>query len=125
NSNLGLYAGSSTNEFLTVTSAGNVQVATLTASSLVMSDSNRNLASVVLGTGLSLSGRTLNATNAFTGSGTNGQVAYWTSASNITSAADLLNNGSVVGINATSASYSLTVQGAPGVAPLNVTSSSG
>jgi len=116
--------GSGTN-LINIDSQGNLNVATLTASSLVMSDASKNLQSVTLGTGLSFSGTTLNASNSFTGSGTNGQVAYFTSGSNITSAADFLNNGTVVGVNASSATVSLNVQGTTTLDPFNVASSTG
>lgn len=109
---------------LFVDTLGNLNVATLTASSLVMSDTAKNLASVTLGTGLSLSGRTLNASNSFTGSGTNGFVTRWTSSSNL-STGILLDNASVAGVNATSASYTFNVQGGAGVSPFNVSSSTG
>ena len=104
---------------------GNLNDATLTASSLVMSDANKNLQSVTLGSGLSFSGSTLNASNAFTGSGTNGYVAYWTSASAMASAASLLNNGTVAGVNATSSTVSLLVQGTTTLNPFQVNTSTG
>ena len=66
---------------------------------------------ITAGTGLSWSTNTLNASNAFTGSGTNGQSAYWTSSTGLTSASITLNNGAVVGVNATSSTINLLVQG--------------
>jgi hypothetical protein len=56
--------------------------------------------------------------------GTNGYVARWTSASALTSGT-VLDNGTVAGINATSSSYTFNIQGAAGLSPLNVASSSG
>lgn len=52
---------------VTFTSGGNVTVATLTASSLLMSDANKNLQSVTLGTNLTLTGTTLNASGSGSG----------------------------------------------------------
>ena len=113
-------------EKMRISSIGNVNIATLTASSLVMSDVAKNLQSVILGTGLSFSGNTLNAAGAgHTGSGVNGQVAYWTSATNITSAADFLNNGTVVGVNATSSTVNFLVQGTGSNIPFQVNTSTG
>ncbi len=112
---------------MTISNQGNINIATLTTSSLVKTDANNNLQSTVLGTGLSFSGTTLNASNAFTGTGINGQNAYWTSSTALTSSSDLLNNGTVVGINATSSNVALFIQGISGSASstLIVASSSG
>ena len=74
---------------------------------------------------MSWSGNTLNASNAFTGSGTNGQVAYWNSATGLTSSSALLNNGTVVGVNATSSTINLLVQGTGSNIPFQVNSSTG
>jgi hypothetical protein len=121
---------------------GNVNVATGTANDLMAFDANKNItvyggasncASGQAVYGISATGATtcgangLQAalTNPVTGTGTNGQVAYYTGATSLTSGADLLNNGTIVGINASSSSYSLNVQGATNVNPFNVASSSG
>lgn len=65
-------------------------------------------------------------TNPVTGTGVNGQAAYWSSASAITSGAALLTNGTVVGVNATTSGVALTVKGISGNnAALLVSSSSG
>ena len=58
-------------------------------------------------------------------SGTNGQVAYFTSGSNVASASDFLNNGTVAGVNASSSTVSFNVQGSGTLNPFNVASSSG
>lgn len=63
---------------LKVTGLGNVNIATITASSLVMTDASKNLAPVTLGTNLSFSGNTLNAS----GSGGSGNSA-WTIGSSL------------------------------------------
>lgn len=56
---------------------GNVNIPTATASSLLMTDANKNAQSVVLGTNLSFSGNTLNATGGSgTASGTAGSVQF-------------------------------------------------
>lgn len=59
------------------------------------------------------------------GTGTNGRSAYWTDAYNLTSSASLLNNGTVVGVNATSSTVNLLVQGTGILNPFRVTSSTG
>ena len=59
-----------------------------------------------------------------TGSGTNGYVTRWTAA-NTVSTGILLDNGTVAGVNATSSSISLNVQGTTTLDPFNVASSSG
>ena len=97
----------------------------LTASTTQWSDfynapSNR----ITAGTGLSWSGNTLNSANAFTGSGTNGYLARWSSASAL-STGILLDSGTYAGVNATSSSYTFNIQGSSGVNPLNVASSTG
>ncbi len=76
------------------------------------------------GTGLSWSGNTLNAANAFTGSGTNGYVARWASSTGLTTGI-LVDNGTVAGVNATSSDYTFNIQGSSGVNPFNVASSTG
>lgn len=60
-----------------------------------------------------------------TGSGTNGQIPYFTSSVNLTSGSNLLDNGTVVGINATSSTVSFNIQGSGSLNPFNVASSSG
>ncbi|MBI5530484.1 MAG: helix-turn-helix domain-containing protein, partial [Candidatus Doudnabacteria bacterium] len=80
---------------------------------------------ITAGTGLAWSGNTLNASNAFTGSGINGQVAYWNSATGLTSSSALLHNGTVVGVNATSSNINLLVQGTGSNTPFQVNSSTG
>ena len=79
---------------------------------------------ITSGTGLSWSGNTLNASNAFTGSGTNGQSAYWTSATG-NFRFFTLNNGTVVGVNATSSTVNLLVQGTGSNIPFQVNTSTG
>ncbi len=64
-------------------------------------------------------------TNPDTGTGTNGQVAYFTGATALSSASALLNNGTVIGVNASSSSYSLNVQAGVNTNPFNISSSSG
>ena len=59
-----------------------------------------------------------------TGSGINGYVTRWTSSTGV-STGILLDNGTVSGVNATSSSYTLNVQGNSGIAPFNVASSTG
>ena len=114
--------GTATGIGLTVTSSGSVHTFTPTVSSgynIPLSASttewsgfyNTPSTRITAGTGLSWSTNTLNASNAFTGSGTNGQSAYWTSSTGLTSASSLLNNGAVVGVNATSSTINLLVQG--------------
>ncbi len=68
---------------------------------------------------------TLGFVSASSLSGTNGQVAYFTSGSNITSASDLLNNGTVAGINATSSTINFLIQGTGSNIPFQVNSSTG
>ncbi|HVY68164.1 MAG TPA: hypothetical protein VHA30_04705, partial [Patescibacteria group bacterium] len=75
-------------------------------------------------TGLSWAGNTLNASNAFTGSGSNGYVTRWTGSSALGSGI-LLDNGTVAGVNATSSSYTFNLQADSGVSPFNIASSSG
>lgn len=79
---------------------------------------------IAAGTGLSWSGSTLNASNAFTGSGAGGYVARWASSTGLTSGS-LLDNGASVGVNATSSSYTFNIQGSPAVDPFNIASSTG
>jgi hypothetical protein len=79
---------------------------------------------ITAGTGLSWSGNTLNASNTFTGSGTTGKVAIWSSPTSLTSGL-LIDNGTVAGVNATSSSYTFNIQGSSNVNPLNISSSSG
>jgi len=62
--------------------------------------------------------------NASLTGGTNGYVARWTSASNL-STGKLLDDGTVAGVNATSSSYTFNVQGSAGTSPFNVASSTG
>jgi len=76
------------------------------------------------GTGLSWSGNTLNASNAFIGSGTNGYVARWASSTGLITGI-LVDNGTVAGVNATSSDYTFNIQGSSGVNPFNVASSTG
>lgn len=59
------------------------------------------------------------------GTGTNGQDAYWNATNVLTSSSDFLNNGTVVGVNATSSTVNLNVQGTGSLAAFNVASSSG
>lgn len=80
---------------------------------------------ITAGTGLSWSDNTLNSSNAFTGSGTNGQVAYWTGTNALASASSLLNNGTVIGVNATSSTVNFLVQGTAANTPFQVSSSTG
>lgn len=54
-------AGGSSSAQLTLSSIGNVNVATLTASSLVTTDANKNLQSTIVGSQLYLNGQTLNS----------------------------------------------------------------
>jgi hypothetical protein len=56
--------------------------------------------------------------------GTNGFDALWTSASTLT-AGKLIDNGTVLGVNASSSSYTVNLQGNAATNPLNVASSSG
>ena len=74
---------------------------------------------------MSWSTNILNASNAFTGSGVNGQVAYWNSATGLTSSSALLNNGTVAGVNATSSTINFLVQGTAGNNPFQINSSTG
>ncbi len=123
-SNLLTVASSSGSPYFNISSIGNVNVATLTPSSLVMSDANSNLESVQLGTGLSFSGNTLNATGGGLSGGTNGYNAIWTSPSALGTGA-IIDNGSVAGVNATSSTVSFNIQGTGTLNPFNVASSSG
>lgn len=87
---------------LQVTSIGNLVYATSTANSLAGFDANNILQSETLGTGLSITGKTLNASNAFTGSGSNNQITYWTSSTGLAGSSNFLwtnasNNLSVTG----------------------------
>lgn len=59
-----------------IDAAGNFNVSTLTASSLVKTDSNKNLQSVTLGTNLSFSGNTLNASGSGSPAGSDTQIQY-------------------------------------------------
>ena len=64
-------------------------------------------------------------TSPVTGTGTNGYATYWTSSSAVSGAASLINDGTVVGINATTSNIALEVKGIAGSnAPLLVASSS-
>ena len=78
---------------------GNLNLATLTPSSLVMTDAGRNLQSVALGTGLSFTGNTLNvasAGNYFTqnGNALYNNVAYEIGVNSTTPTANLVVEGS-------------------------------
>jgi hypothetical protein len=65
-------------------------------------------------------------TNPDTGTGTKGQAAYFTGSTALASAASLLNDGTVVGVNATTSGVALEVKGISGNnAALVVASSSG
>lgn len=110
---------------LSVDGANNVNVATLTPSSLIMSDPSSNLRSVVLGTNLSFSGNTLNATGGAGGSpgGNPGQVQY-NSAGTFAGSGDEFDNGVVAGVNATSSTINYLVQGTGSNTAFNVSSSS-
>jgi hypothetical protein len=134
---------------------GNFNLATLTPSSLVMSDAGKNLASVTLGAGLTISGNTLNTTQAggawtvgsgliynatstdLVGIGTitptttlfvqgkSGTNPFAIASSTGTQLVTVTQDGRV-GINSSTPSYTFVVQGAPGSAsPFAVTSSSG
>jgi hypothetical protein len=93
--------------------SGNVNVATLTASSLVMSDAGKNLASVSLGSGLSLTGNVLNSTAA---------NDLWRMGSGLIYNAT---STDLVGIGTITPSTTLFVQGKGGTNPFTVASSSG
>ena len=86
------------NNQFNISSIGNVNIATLTTSSLVMSDAGRNLASVVLGAGLSLTGNTLNTSGSISG-GTSGYDALWTSGTTLGKGI-VIDSATVAGINA-------------------------
>ncbi len=79
---------------------------------------------ITAGTGLSWSTNTLNASNAFTGSGTAGFVTHWDSATAL-SAGKLIDNGTVLGMNATSSTIGFNIQGTAGTNDIfNIASSS-
>lgn len=127
-----LNTAGSTGVRMFIDNLGNVNIATLTASSLVMTDGNKNLQSVTLGTNLSFSGTTLNASGSG-GSGTIststnaiiGHEADWTGLATLGNGA-WLDNGTVVGFNATSSTIGVNIQGSGGTNNiLNVASSSG
>jgi len=101
------------NSVATAFSSGNVNVATLTTSSLVMSDAGKNLASVTLGAGLTISGNTLNTTAANDVWKIGNGLIY-----NATST-------DLVGIGTNTPTTSLFVQGKAGVNPFAIASSTG
>jgi hypothetical protein len=68
---------------------------------------------------------TLGFASASSIAGTNGQVAYFNSANTLVSASSLLNNGTVVGVNATSSTINFLVQGTGSNIPFQVNNSSG
>jgi hypothetical protein len=68
---------------------------------------------------------TLGFASASSIAGTNGQVAYFNSANTLVSASSLLNNGTVVGVNATSSTVNFNIQGTGALNPFNVASSIG
>src|SRR6185436_2081903 len=86
------------------------------ANTLIQSDANGNLSFVATST--------LGFAAASSFSGINGYDALWTSA-NTLGTGIILNSSTVAGINATSSSYTFNIQGTAGVAPLNVSSSTG
>lgn len=92
---------------------GNIYNATLTASSLVMSDAGKNLASVTLGAGLTLNGGTLNTTQAG-GAWTVGNGLIYNATST-----------DLVGIGTITPTTSLFVQGKGGTNPFAIASSTG
>lgn len=65
-----------------------------------------------------------NAAGGLSGSGTNGKVTRFSGASTVTDGA-LLDNGTVAGINATTSTASVNIQGGSGLLPLRVASSTG
>lgn len=114
-----------------VTAGGNVNIATLTTASLVKTDAGDNLQSVILGTNLSFSGNTLNATGGGGGTistSTNaiiGHEADWTGSATLGNGA-WLDNGTVAGFNATSSTIGVNIQGTAGTNTIfNIASSSG
>ncbi len=108
-----IVASSTGAQYLTVASNGSTTLSSLASAGCVGTTASGDLYVTSCGGG------------SLTGSGTNGQVAYYTGASTLTSAAALLNNGTVVGINATSATISLNVQGTGTLDPFDVSSSTG
>src|SRR6185369_8083728 len=94
-------------------SLGNFNLATLTSSSLVMSDGAKNLASVTLGAGLSFSGSTLNTTAANDLWRVGNGLIY-----NATST-------DLVGIGTSAPTTTLFVQGKGGTNPFAIASSTG
>jgi hypothetical protein len=96
--------------------SGNVNVATLTASSLVMSDAGKNLQSVTLGSGLSLSSGTLSVT------GSPNANAAWTIGSGLIYNAT---STDLVGIGTITPTTTLFVQGKGGTNPFAISSSTG
>ncbi|MBL8030735.1 MAG: hypothetical protein JNK33_00195, partial [Candidatus Doudnabacteria bacterium] len=109
-------ASSSGSAYFAVTPIGNVNVATLTASSLVMSDAGKNLSSVTLGSGLSLSGSTLSVTSSA------GANAAWTIGNGLIYNATTTD---LVGIGTITPTTTLFVQGKAGTNVLNIVSSTG
>lgn len=94
------------------------------------------LGSLTVGTNLSISGGqnvligtstiiSLGANVLIGGSGVNGHNTYWTGVSSLGSSSDLLDNGTVSGVNATSSTVNFTVKGTGTNNPFNVASSSG
>ena len=92
---------------------GNINNATLTASSLVMSDAGKNLSSVSLGSGLTLNGSTLNTTQA---------GGAWTIGSGLIYNAT---STDLVGIGTITPTTTLFVQGKGGTNPFAIASSTG
>lgn len=65
-----------------------------------------------------------NSASGLSGSGTNGKVARFSAVSTVADGA-LLDNGTVAGINATTSTVSVNIQGGSGLLPLRIASSTG
>jgi hypothetical protein len=130
-----------TNDYLRITTAGNVGIGTTTpgrtlsvvgdirATGILYDSSNSAGTSgqflMTTATGYAWTATsTLFGGNQVTGNGTNGYTARWTGA-NTLSTGVIIDNGTVAGVNATSSSYTFNLQGASGKAPLNIASSTG
>lgn len=148
-------ASSSGISMLKVTSAGNVQLGATSANSILLTDSSNNIISTTTPLPVSLGGTGTTSLQSFTlgnlglGSGlaftsgdgiqvlvgtsttinltggTNGFDAQWTSGGSL-AAGKLIDNGSVLGYNASSSTIGVNIQGTPGTNDIfNVASSSG